>query len=139
MKRTIAIVLAAAAFGGCKKDKADKPTTGSGSAATPVEPPKTRPSQQPQPQLPALELPADPKRAEKVALGHALFFDKQLSGNSDRSCYSCHQNEDGTGGHDPVAIGSGDKKLTRHSPVIWTLDYGVSLVYDTLGDREQRR
>ena len=39
------------------------------------------PSQQPLPQLPALELPDDPKRDEKIALGHALFFDKRLSGN----------------------------------------------------------
>lgn len=135
MKRTtLAIVLAAAAFGGCKKDKADKadqPTaTGSGSAATPVEPPKTRASQQPQPQLPALELPADPKRAEKVALGHALFFDKQLSGNNDRACYSCHQNEDGTGGHDPIAIGSGDKKLTRHAPGLWNVGFWKTYYWD---------
>ncbi len=122
MKRTLVIVLAAAAFGGCKKDPEKKPAgPGSGTAATPVEPANTRPSQQPQPQLPALELPADPKRAEKVKLGHALFFDKRLSGANDRSCYSCHLNEDGTGGHDPIAIGSGDKKLTRHSPTLWNV------------------
>jgi cytochrome c peroxidase len=120
MKRTLVIVLAAAAFGGCKKKESDKPATGSGSTGS-AEQPKQRPSQLPQPQLPALELPADPKRAEKVALGHALFFDKRLSGNNDRSCYSCHQNEDGTGGHDPVAIGSGDKKLTRHAPALWNV------------------
>ena len=125
MKRTLVIVLAAAAFGGCKNKESDKPATGSGSA----EPPKTRPSQLPQPQLPALELPPDPKRAEKVALGHALFFDQRLSGNNDRSCYSCHQNEDGTGGHDPIAIGSGDKKLTRHAPVMWNVGYWKSAFY----------
>jgi len=133
MKRTtLAIVLAAAAFGGCKKDKApDKTATpGSGSGATPTEPPKMRLSQQPQQQLPPLELPADPKRAEKVALGHALFFDKQLSGNNDRSCYSCHQNEDGTGGHDPVAIGSGDKKLTRHAPGLWNVGFWKAYYWD---------
>ncbi len=131
MKRTLAIVLAAAAFGGCKKDPEKKdPTPGSGTAATPVEPPKTRPSQQPQPQLPALELAADPKRAEKVKLGHTLFFDKRLSGASDRSCYSCHLNEDGTGGHDPIAIGSGDKKLTRHSPALWNVGMWKAWYWD---------
>jgi cytochrome c peroxidase len=126
MKRTLVLVLAAAAFGGCKKKDADKAATGSGSA----EPPKvTRASQIPQPQLPKLELPDDPKRAEKIALGHALFFDKRLSGSNDRSCYSCHQNEDGTGGHDPIAIGSGDKKLTRHAPALWNVGYWKGAFY----------
>lgn len=129
MKRTLAIVLAATSFAGCKKDSEKKPV-GGGTAATPVEPPKNRPSQQPQPQLPPLELPEDAKRAEKVALGHQLFFDKRLSGHSDRSCYSCHQNEDGNGGKDPIAIGSGDKKLTRHSPVIWNVGYFKALYWD---------
>jgi cytochrome c peroxidase len=133
MKRTLAIVLAAAAFGGCKKDKqSDKqPAAGSGTA-TPVEPAKAmpRPSQQPQPQLPQLDLPADPKRTEKVALGHALFFDKRLSGANDLSCYSCHLNEDGTGGHDPVATGSGGKKLTRHAPTLWNLGFFKAYYWD---------
>jgi cytochrome c peroxidase len=131
MKRTLVIVLAAAAFGGgCKKDAKKEPTPGSGTGATVVEPPKARPSQQPQPQLPALELPPDPKRAEKVKLGHALFFDKRLSGASDRACYSCHLNEDGTGGHDPIAIGSGDKKLTRHSPTLWNIGFFKAYYWD---------
>ena len=132
MKRTLVIVLATAAFGGCKKDKEQpKPATGSGTAAaTPVEPPKSRPSQQPQPQLPPLELPEDPKRADRVKLGHALFFDKRLSGANDRACYSCHMNEDGTGGHDPIAIGSGDKKLTRHSPTLWNVSFWKAYYWD---------
>src|SRR5947209_3402245 len=50
-------------------------------------PPPMRPSQQPLPQLPALEL------------------------------------ADGTGGHDPIAIGSGGKKQTRHAPVLWNVAY----------------
>ena len=49
------------------------------------------------------ELPAP----EKVALGHALFFDKRMSVDGTLACYSCHQNEDGNGGHDPVAMGAG--------------------------------
>jgi cytochrome c peroxidase len=130
MKRTLAIVLAAAAFGGCKKEADKQPTPGSGTAATPVEPPKTRFSQQPQQQLPALELAADAKRAEKVKLGHSLFFDKRLSGSNDRSCYSCHLNEDGTGGHDPIAIGSGDKKLTRHAPTLWNIGFWKAYYWD---------
>ncbi|HSN25995.1 MAG TPA: cytochrome c peroxidase [Kofleriaceae bacterium] len=119
-----AALLAAAALVGCKSKESPPAQTGS-AAPAPAQPeaPKVRPSQQPLPQLPALELPADAKRAEKVALGHALFFDKRLSANKDRACYSCHMNEDGNGGHDPIAIGSGDKKQTRHAPVIWNTAY----------------
>ncbi|HWO17308.1 MAG TPA: cytochrome c peroxidase [Kofleriaceae bacterium] len=133
MKRTLVIVLAAAAFGGCKKDTEKKPTPTPGSgtaAATPVEPPKARPSQQPQPTLPQLELPADEKRADRAKLGHSLFFDKRLSGANDRACYSCHMNEDGTGGHDPIAIGSGDKKLTRHAPTLWNVGFWKAYYWD---------
>jgi len=133
MKRTLAIVLAAAAFGGCKKDSDKQATPGSGTA-TAVEPPKTRASQQPQPQLPQLEQQPDPKRAEKVTLGHTLFFDKRLSGGGDRACYSCHQNEDGTGGHDPIAIGSGDKKQTRHAPGLWNVGFFKAWYWDGRAD-----
>jgi cytochrome c peroxidase len=69
-------------------------------------------------------IPADnPQSDEKVALGHQLFFDKRLSGDGSRACYSCHQNEDGNGGKEPLAIGAGNKPLTRHSPVIWNVGY----------------
>lgn len=93
------------------------------------EPPAARPSDGPVPQMPALDLPDDPSRAEKVALGHVLFFDKRLSGHGDRACYSCHMNENGNGGKDPIAIGSGDKPLTRHAPVIWNVAYYVNSFY----------
>src|SRR6187549_1073036 len=59
--------------------------------------------------------PDNPQTKEKIELGHRLFFDKRLSVDGTRACYSCHQNEDGNGGHDPIAIGAGGKKLTRHS------------------------
>src|SRR5262245_33285157 len=113
--KIIAAALAILAITGCDKGKkkqgADQGSSGSGSQATAQIP---RASQGVLPQMQALELPPDDKRDAKIALGHALFFDKRLSGGSDRACYSCHQNEDGLGGHDPVAIGSGDKPLTRH-------------------------
>ncbi|HEX5058902.1 MAG TPA: cytochrome c peroxidase [Kofleriaceae bacterium] len=126
--KLLAGALAIVAITGCKK-KETKPTTeqGSGSAAEEVKMPRA--SQGVLPQMAALELPADPKRDAKVALGHQLFFDKRLSGASDRACYSCHMNEDGNGGHDPLAIGSGDKPLTRHSPVIWNVGYWKNAFY----------
>jgi cytochrome c peroxidase len=79
--------------------------------------------------MPPLALPDDPDRAAKVALGNALFFDKRLSVDGSRACYSCHLNENGTGGADPIAIGAGDKKLTRHSPVLWNLGYAKGAFY----------
>jgi cytochrome c peroxidase len=116
----LALVATAA---GCKKKEA-KPAepAGSGSAQA-AAPPATRPSQQPLPQMPPLDLPADPKRAEKVALGHQLFFDKRLSKDGDLACYSCHKNEDGNGGHDPIALGEGGKPVGRHAPVLWNVAY----------------
>jgi len=130
--RTRSLVLILAALVGCsgKKDKEAKLEPQPEPAApTPVEPPAPRASQAPLPSLPELALEADPKGAEKIALGHVLFFDKRLSGANDRSCYSCHQNEDGNGGHDPIAIGSGDKPLTRHAPVIWNVGYWRNAFY----------
>lgn len=88
-----------------------------------------RASQQPLPQMPPLALADDPKRAAKIALGQVLFFDNRLSGKGDRSCFSCHQNEDGTGGRDPIAIGSGDVKLMRHAPTLWNVGYWKNAGY----------
>ncbi len=122
------------ALAGCKKKAADDgggkatgtgtaPATGGGGAAGP------RPSQGALAAMPPLNLPPDPARAAKIALGNALFFDKRLSVDGSRACYSCHLNEDGTGGHDPIAIGAGDKPLTRHSPVLWNIGYQEGAFY----------
>jgi cytochrome c peroxidase len=132
MNRTFALALVLSLAVGCgsKKTSATEGSAGSGSSVTAGEPTPQRPSELPHPALEKLQLPEDPKRAEKIALGHALFFDKRLSGANDRSCYSCHQNENGNGGADPIAIGSGDKKLTRHSPVIWNVGYFKRFYWD---------
>jgi cytochrome c peroxidase len=102
--------------------KSDKPA-GGGVASGSSGPPLLKPA------MPPLVLAADDKRNDKIELGHALFFDKRLSGNNDRACYSCHMNEDGNGGHDPIAIGSGDKLQTRHAPVIWNVAYYDNALY----------
>src|SRR4051794_27351666 len=120
--KTLVVVALGLSIVGCKSKKEPEATSTGGSAA-PV-PPAIRPSQTAGlPQMPALELPDDAKRKEKIELGHALFFDKRLSGKADRACYDCHKNEDGTGGHDPLAIGSGDVKQTRHAPTLWNVGY----------------
>ncbi len=80
-------------------------------------------------------IPKDnPLTAEKVALGRKLFFDKRLSADGSRACYSCHQNEDGTGGHEPTAIGAKEVKLTRHAPVMWNVAYLPKLYWDGRAD-----
>jgi cytochrome c peroxidase len=78
-----------------------------------------------------MKIPEDnPQTNEKIALGQKLFFDKRLSVDGSRSCYSCHQNENGTGGLDPLAIGAQEKKLTRHSPTLWNVGYLPRLYWD---------
>jgi len=67
---------------------------------------------------------------EKISLGHQLFFDARLSVDGSRSCYSCHRNENGNGGADPLAVGAGGRQLTRHSPVIWNVGYMHRLYWD---------
>jgi cytochrome c peroxidase len=81
--------------------------------------------------LPAVPIPAENAMSDaKVKLGHQLFFDKRLSVDKSKSCYSCHQNEDGTGGHDPLAIGPKNKQLPRHAPVMWNVGYLPKLYWD---------
>ena len=122
MRLALAVVASGVATG-CKQDKTPigQSATGSSTATT-----RPRPSEAPQAQMPPLASADD---AATIALGHVLFFDKRLSGAGDRACYSCHQNEHGNGGADPLAIGSGDVKLTRHSPVIWNAGYWDEAFY----------
>ena len=65
-----------------------------------------------------------------MALGHQLFFDARLSVDGSRSCYSCHQNENGNGGAEAKAVGAANRQLTRHSPVIWNVAYMPRFYWD---------
>jgi cytochrome c peroxidase len=131
---TLFAVVLGLSLAGCKKKAADESgapaggtaATGGGTAAPPAAP---RPSQAVQTPMPVLALADDPARAAKVALGNALFFDQRLSVDGSKACYSCHLNEDGLGGHDPIAIGPGNKTLTRHSPVLWNIGYAQGAFY----------
>ncbi|HEY6728898.1 MAG TPA: cytochrome c peroxidase [Polyangiaceae bacterium] len=85
--------------------------------------------------FPAMKIPEDnPQTDAKVALGHQLFFDKRLSVDGSRACYSCHMNENGTGGADPIAIGAQEKKLTRHSPMLWNVGHLSRFYWDGRAD-----
>lgn len=134
---TLVLPLSAAALLACNKKepepKKEEPT------AQPA--PKAAPEAEKQgghqmdsltfPTISAMTFPKENEQSdEKVALGHKLFFEEKLSVDGSVSCYSCHQNEDGNGGKDPLAIGAQGKKLTRHSPVIWNVGYLPALYWD---------
>jgi len=85
--------------------------------------------------LGAMPIPTNnPQTPEKIALGQQLFFDKRLSGDGTRACYSCHQNEDGSGGHDPLSMGADGKLLPRHSPTLWNVGYLSKTYWDGRAD-----
>ncbi|MHC5109892.1 MAG: cytochrome-c peroxidase [Planctomycetota bacterium] len=78
-----------------------------------------------------MPVPEDnPMTAEKAALGHQLFFDKRLSGDGTRSCYTCHLNDKGLADGRKVAIGAFDKTLTRNSPTLWNIGYHTEFYWD---------
>lgn len=90
--------------------------------------------------LPEVPVPADnPQSEAKVALGHALFMDKRLSFDGSRSCYSCHQNSLGNADGRALALGAGDKPLTRNTPTIWNVAYHRELYWDGRADSLEKQ
>ncbi len=78
-----------------------------------------------------MNIPADNAMSpEKVALGRQLFFDKRLSGDESRSCYSCHVCEKGLTDGLPKAIGAFNKPLPRSSPTLWNIGYHEAFYWD---------
>jgi cytochrome c peroxidase len=78
-----------------------------------------------------MQIPADnPMTEEKVALGRQLFFDKRLSVDGTRSCYSCHVCEKGLTDGLPKAIGALNKALPRSSPTLWNVGYHKEFYWD---------
>jgi cytochrome c peroxidase len=120
-KITLGLV-AALAFVGC------------GSTPAPEAPEKAAAPAPAFPELPgyaAMQVPPDnPMTAEKVALGKQLYYDKRLSGDGSRSCYSCHLKENGLTDGRPLAIGAFNKTLTRSSPTLWNIGYHEAFYWD---------
>jgi len=117
----------------CSKPK-DPPKTSTEEATAPKVEEKPKGHAMDEMNFPSIgEMPVpkeNPQSKEKIALGHRLFFEKKLSVDGSVSCYSCHQNEDGNGGHTPTAVGAKEKKLSRHSPVIWNVGHLPALYWD---------
>jgi cytochrome c peroxidase len=137
--KNLAPAIALLAAFGCKKEPAPAATESSSPSASaalvtapaPPTPKGPRADDLKLPTLGAVPIPADnPQSDAKVALGNQLFFDKRLSVDGSRSCYSCHLNEDGTGGHLPIAVGAKEKVLTRHSPILWNVGYLPRFYWD---------
>lgn len=129
-------LLALTALASCSKKEAPSGSATAASSANTASAAKKLPAV---PTPPAafgpIKTPANnPTTPEKVHLGNQLFFDKRLSADGSLSCYSCHLNEDGTGGHDPTAIGPGNKPLPRHSPTLWNVAYLPKLYWDGRAD-----
>jgi cytochrome c peroxidase len=74
--------------------------------------------------------PGNPQTPPKIALGKALFFDKQLSGDRSISCATCHAPEKGFSDGKPRAIGFNGKELPRHSPTVLNAAYNSFQFWD---------
>ena len=79
-----------------------------------------------------MKIPADnPITQEKANLGWQLWFDKRLSGNGSRSCYSCHVNEKGLTDGLPKNTSAVDgKPLARNTPTLWNIGYHAEWYWD---------
>lgn len=83
------------------------------------------------PNYEAMAIPSDnPMTAAKVELGKQLYYDKRLSGDGSRACYTCHLKENGLTDGRPVAIGAYEKTLTRSAPTMWNVGYYKELYWD---------
>lgn len=78
-----------------------------------------------------MTVPADnPITKAKVDLGHMLYYDKRVSGDQSKACYSCHVKEKGLTDGLPTAVGAYEAKLTRSSPTMWNVGYYPALYWD---------
>ena len=80
--------------------------------------------------FPAPIVPIDNQMSEaKVALGKALFFDKNLSFNRTTSCESCHQPKFAFSEPRKTSIGSTEQVLRRNSQSLVNVAYNSNLTW----------
>jgi cytochrome c peroxidase len=78
-----------------------------------------------------MRIPADnPMTPAKVKLGKQLFYDTRLSGDQNRSCYSCHLKQYGLTDGQATAVGAYAVQLTRSSPTLWNVGYHSEFYWD---------
>ncbi|MEL6965692.1 MAG: cytochrome-c peroxidase, partial [Pseudomonadota bacterium] len=63
----------------------------------------------------------NPITPAKIALGRELFFDKQVSGDGQRSCASCHDPALGFSDGRSTALGRNGQPLRRNTMSLWNL------------------
>jgi cytochrome c peroxidase len=124
---------------GCAKNEPSQATPSAEKSASGAAAVAQAPALPPLPTPPrSLGLPKVPRNnpttSAKVRLGQQLFFDPALSVDGTVACHSCHRNEDGTGGHDPTAIGAKNTPLPRHAPTLWNVAYLPKLFWDGRAD-----
>jgi cytochrome c peroxidase len=72
----------------------------------------------------------NPLTAEKIALGHMLYFDERLSADGTVSCATCHDPAKGWGDGTPVSTGIKGQKGTRNAPTVINSTYMFSQFWD---------
>jgi cytochrome c peroxidase len=88
------------------------------------------------PGFPAPRVPkGNPVTAEKVALGHRLFYDVRLSGSGTQACASCHQQARAFTDARARAMGSTAESHPRSAMSLANVAYGVSLTWTDAGHR----
>ncbi len=94
------------------------------------------PADFPKPTVPA----HNPMTAEKVELGRYLFYDRQLSGNGQQSCASCHQQQFAFSENRMTSIGSTGEVHRRNSLALVNIAYNKTLTWahDGLLEIEQQ-
>ncbi|HZO57864.1 MAG TPA: cytochrome c peroxidase [Bryobacteraceae bacterium] len=83
------------------------------------------------PNYEAMKIPADnPMTVAKVELGKQLYYDKRLSGDGTKACYSCHLKEKGLTLGEATGTGPFGAKLTRSAPTMWNVGYLPAIYWD---------
>lgn len=123
MRKLVAFLSLVFLFAGCQRAP-ERPPTAAVDEDAGVRWPEVRGYEQ-------MRIPADNRMTRaKVDLGRQLYYDKRLSGDNSRSCYSCHVKEKGLTDGLPTAVGAYEVKLTRASPTMWNIGYHREWYWD---------
>jgi cytochrome c peroxidase len=145
MRRALAVTVLFLAA--CPKEV--PPSETKSAAAEPVDAGAAAPAEPEQPPAPKVQLPPapeiplapahlsdvedskdNPTTAEKVALGHQLFFDPRLSKDGSMACANCHVPEKNWASSNPVDAKVGGAMNKRNSPTVVNLAYHSSFYWD---------